>query len=120
MTNIYNNCLQKHVLRSCHHATNWSNALTKQWITGKQFVPLWSDLTDVSEACRELIKCACKKTCREKCKCRKNNYCVQCCVLVLDIMQLVVMFLSEAKFCFYSFQCICCHIMKWFFIVLMH
>ena len=54
------NCLQKHILRSCYQATNWSNVLLKQrphldpvvwgWKkSGKGFVPLWSDLPDASE-----------------------------------------------------------------------
>ena len=78
------NCLQKHILRSCYQATNWSNALLKQrphldpvvwgWKkSGKGFVSLWSDLPDASEACRELIKCGCNKKCRGRCKCRKNE-----------------------------------------------
>lgn len=85
------NCLQKHILRSCYQATNWSNALLKQrphldpvvwgWKkSGKGFVPLWSDLPDASEACRELIKCGCKKKCRGRCKCRKNELsCTELC-----------------------------------------
>ena len=78
------NCLQKHIFRSCYQAMNWFNALWKQcphldpvvwgWkMSGKGFVPLWSDLPDASEACRELIKCGCKKKCRGRCKCRKNE-----------------------------------------------
>ena len=78
------NCLQKHIIRSCHQATNWSNALKKQRLyldpvlwgwrkSGKCFVPMWSDLPQASEACRELIRCGCKKTCRGRCKCKKND-----------------------------------------------
>ena len=46
----------------------------------KAFVPLWSDLPDTSEACRELIKCGCKKKCRGRYKCRKNELsCTELC-----------------------------------------
>ena len=31
----------------------------------------WTDLADASLACRELIKCGCKKKCSGKCKCKK-------------------------------------------------
>ena len=84
-------CLQKHILRSCYQATNWSNALLKErpsldpldwgWMkTDKGFIPLWSDLPDASKACRELIKCGCKKKCGGRCKCKKNELsCTELC-----------------------------------------
>ena len=94
------NCLQKHILRSCYQATNWSNALSKQrphldpvvwgWKkSGKGFVPLWSDLPDASEACRELIKCDCKKKCRGRCKYRKNELSSTVCKIILTLIKII-------------------------------
>lgn len=42
--------------------------------------PLWSNNPEASRVCRELLKCACKKTCRTKrCKCWKEG--LQCTAL---------------------------------------
>ena len=71
------------MLRYCHQVTKWSSGLLKQHLNldpvnwGREkleesFVPLWSDLPDASEACRELINCFCKKKCSGKCKYKKN------------------------------------------------
>ena len=34
-----------------------------------KYLPFWSELVEASLACRELIKCSCKKSCRGQCKC---------------------------------------------------
>ena len=33
----------------------------------------WTDLSEASDTCRELIKCRCKKKCSGNCKCKKND-----------------------------------------------
>ena len=83
--------LQKHILRASLQATYWSNGLVKQrphldplewgWRKlGDSVVPFWSDLPDASTACRELIKCGCRKTCRGRCKCKQNDLsCTELC-----------------------------------------
>lgn len=34
--------------------------------------PVWSYLPEAGEACRELVKCNCRKGCSGRCKCRKS------------------------------------------------
>ncbi len=42
--------------------------------------PLWSTLPEASKACRELIKCGCRKGCQKGCKCKAVNLpCTQLC-----------------------------------------
>ena len=44
------------------------------------YKPLWSEYEDASMACRELIKCGCKKSCRSRCKCRTQELpCTELC-----------------------------------------
>ena len=32
----------------------------------------WTELPEASHACRELLRCGCKKGCRKQCKCVKS------------------------------------------------
>ena len=36
----------------------------------------WTDLSPISDICKELCKCSCKKQCSARCSCRKSN--LQC------------------------------------------
>ena len=37
------------------------------------FTKGWTELEDVSHACRIILKCGCKKACRGNCKCSRNG-----------------------------------------------
>ena len=39
----------------------------------KRLVPLWMSIPEVSNVCRELIKCGCQRTCGNACTCKKNR-----------------------------------------------
>jgi hypothetical protein len=38
-----------------------------------QWKPFWTELPEASVACRELVKCGCRKGCKSRCSCVKNN-----------------------------------------------
>ena len=35
--------------------------------------PIWTILTEVSQAYKELIKCNCRTNCMKRCRCKKQN-----------------------------------------------
>ena len=51
------------------------------WILNEDgFSPRWMTIPEATEACRELIKCGCKKRCQGRCKCKKANLlCTELC-----------------------------------------
>ena len=83
--------LNQSILRSSLQSTMWSMCLTKErditnpsewcWIENEAgYQPQWSENKDASIACRELIKCGCKKSCRSRCKCRTQELpCTELC-----------------------------------------
>ena len=40
---------------------------------GDGFTPLWMTVDEASKACKELIKCGCKKKCAKRCQCKKSD-----------------------------------------------
>ena len=77
-----NAALYQHILRSVIQASKWYTCLEKsqdykdpcEWgwkLNGGTFYPLWTELPAASQACRELVKCACKKSCTAHCSCYK-------------------------------------------------
>ncbi len=75
--------LLQHVRRTVHQAGIWTSSThTQQLIPSPQdyawtkesgsWIPVWNTIPEVSRACRELIKCSCKKTC-STCKCSNAN-----------------------------------------------
>ena len=38
-----------------------------------EYIPVWSELPEILESCRELVSCGCKKGCTSRCKCKKEN-----------------------------------------------
>ena len=48
-----------------------------KWINNK-WIPVWSDLPDVSKECRMLVSCACFKSCTGNCKCHKEELHFMC------------------------------------------
>ena len=76
--------LKQHICRAALQASLWNKCLDKQrkpvssvgWGWKKYetgYVPLWSELPEASEACKELVKCNCKKSSRGRCKCGKQG-----------------------------------------------
>ena len=55
-------CIQKN--RTCHHPTEWDWQKVEN-----SFVPIWSELSNASAACKELIRCGGKKSCYRRCTC---------------------------------------------------
>ena len=51
------------------------------WILNEDgFSPRWMTIPEATEACRELIKCGCKKRCQGRCECKKANLlCTELC-----------------------------------------
>lgn len=85
-------CLIQHVKRAVYQgALIWGKTLLKEpmlpspehwgWkYDESNWVPHWTDLPQVKDACYELIKCGCKTTCKGRCKCVKANLaCTQLC-----------------------------------------
>lgn len=74
-----------HVKRAVYQAVHcWSHCLQKQlplhdpalwgWCKDEdRWSPVWMTLPEVSDTCRELICCSCKKACTSRCKCVKAN-----------------------------------------------
>ena len=47
---------------------------------GNAYIPVWTMLPIASKACKEFIKCGCKKGCAVQCKCHKNKLrCTELC-----------------------------------------
>ena len=79
--------LFQHTKRSCYVTCfQWKVSLEKypvyvdpkpwgwQWNDRlKQYVPFWTELPDVSSACRMIASCGCKVACTGNCKCSRNN-----------------------------------------------
>ena len=76
--------LKQHTHRAALQANFWYKCLDKQrkpvspvgWGWKKSetgHVLWWSELPEASDACKELIKCNCKKSCRGRCKCGKQG-----------------------------------------------
>jgi len=74
----------QHVIRAVHQALCWLQSLEKQptaydpshWGWTRQadrWTPLWMTLPQLSQSCRQLIHCSCKKGCTSRCKCAKAN-----------------------------------------------
>ena len=74
--------LYQHILRSVIQASKWYTCLEKsqeykdpcEWgwkVNGATFYPLRTEFPAASQACRELVKCACKKSCTAQCSCYK-------------------------------------------------
>ena len=80
--------LLQHVRRAAYQAGYvWSQALVPVpvlpspalwgWLTSDSgWKPFWTELSEASTACYELVHCGCKKGCRRQCKCRASN--LQC------------------------------------------
>ena len=74
-----------HVKRAVYQAAHcWSHSLQKQlpvhdpatwgWCkSDEKWTPVWMTLPEVSDTCRELICCSCKKVCTSRCKCAQAN-----------------------------------------------
>jgi hypothetical protein len=79
------NAFEQHVKRTVFQAIHcWSHCLKQQmpaidpglWGWEKQddkWIPIWMTIPEVSQMCRELIHCSCKKACTARCKCVKAN-----------------------------------------------
>ncbi|MES9882295.1 MAG: hypothetical protein ABW185_15600 [Sedimenticola sp.] len=78
--------LEQHVKRAAYQAGHiWGQALVAaptlqspdDWgwrrDDGGSWSPMWTTLPEASEACRELIKCRCKKGCSGRCNCVKDS-----------------------------------------------
>ena len=76
--------LKQHILRSSLQSRMWTMCPEKEredtdaskwgWKeTELGYIPLRSEHEDFSSACRELIKCECKKSCCGRCKCHKTG-----------------------------------------------
>ena len=74
--------LKQHIKRARYQSICWKKALTAiqelpipaNWGWKKNTVgwePLWTTISEASEACHELIHCGCKKGCTRQCKCIK-------------------------------------------------
>ena len=74
--------LKQHIKRARYQSICWKKALTamqelpdpanwgwKKNTTGWE--PLWTTISEASQACHELIHCGCKKGCTRQCKCVK-------------------------------------------------
>ena len=45
-----------------------------------QWTPVWSELPEAADICKELVRCGCKKTCRNPCSCcRASLPCAELC-----------------------------------------
>ena len=86
--------LKQHVLRSSLQAQKWARSLVKDaveidpenwgWkkVEGSNAIyqPYWTELEEISAACKVLTKCGCKKACRGRCKCRQQGLeCTELC-----------------------------------------
>ncbi len=85
--------LKQHTKRAAYQAGHiWGTSLVKMqnppavtdwgWkIEDSAIFPVWSDLPEVSKACRELIRCKCKKNCSSgRCTCKKGRLpCTELC-----------------------------------------
>lgn len=79
------NAFEQHVKRTVFQSTHcWSYCLKQHmpvidpglWGWNRQddrWMPVWMTIPEVSEMCRELIHCCCKKACATRCKCVKAN-----------------------------------------------
>ena len=87
--------LKLHILRSALKAIMWHQWYKKDRVmpnitdwgwtkTSNGYVPKWSESPEASIACRELIKCGCKKVVKVAASARSKNFLVQSCVLVLS------------------------------------
>ena len=72
----------QHIKHASYQANCWNRALCLDpclpspidWEWQKDdagWQPLWTNLPEASESCRELTRCGCKKGCRGQCKCLK-------------------------------------------------
>ena len=86
--------LYQHILRSVIQASKWYTCLEKsheykdpcEWgwkLNGGTVYPLRTELPAASQACRELVKCACKKSCTAHCIVIRQNFFVLNFALVL-------------------------------------
>ena len=89
--------LTQHVLRAAYQAGHcWGQALIGVvdlpspdkwgWIRANdEWLPLWSLLSEASLACRELLRCGCKRQCSTACKCVKAKLpCTSLCLCLGD------------------------------------
>lgn len=51
------------------------------WVRAEgRLTPFWTDLPEISKACKELIKCGCRKGCKTTCMCKKASLpCTELC-----------------------------------------
>ena len=50
------------------------------------WTPNWTTLPEAANACHELLKCGCKKSCKNRCECVKRTSSVRCCAPVEDTL----------------------------------
>ena len=49
-------------------------------LVNDEWHPVWTTLPEASKACKELVKCGCKKACKPPCKCMKASLpCIDLC-----------------------------------------
>ena len=75
--------LKPHLRRAALQANCWGqtleanqvlpNPIERGWVlkTG-DWLPFWTNQTEVAESLRILVRCGCTKGCKTACKCRKN------------------------------------------------
>ena len=56
--------------RSILQSSKWLHSFSK---LENEMIPLWTDLPQTSNVCREHIKCGCKKGCTGRCKCLTSD-----------------------------------------------
>ncbi|CAM1154646.1 Uncharacterised protein g11332 [Pycnogonum litorale] len=77
------NALLQHTRRAVYQAGIWTTCMLSQqtnpcptdyaWAkVGNSWEPVWSTIPEGSKACREFVKCGCKRACTV-CKCSKAN-----------------------------------------------
>ena len=91
--------LEQHVKRAAYQAGHiWGQAIIgnpelpppNMWgwhreTDNSAWTPYWTTLQEAANACQELLKCGCKKSCSNRCKCIKAN--LQCTLLCTRLGQ---------------------------------
>ena len=84
--------LYQHARRAIYQVMIWANSLSRcpepmdptKWGWKRVESSLehyWSELPEASKACREFVKCKCKKGCKSRCKCRQTKLpCTELCL----------------------------------------
>ena len=61
----------------CNANKKWFKEINiEEWgrkLSEKGIEPIWTILTEVSQACKELIKCNCRTNCMKRYRCKKRN-----------------------------------------------